>query len=268
MPHLLDVQRRFRSAVLADASPPIEIIGGRVNAAARLAIYRNNVIGNLTRALRLSYPAVERLVGEDFFAVAAQRFIVASPPGVADLNQYGAGFADFLMSFEAAASVSYLADVARLEWAVSRALHAAAASSLTPDALREVPAERQADLCFRAHPSLSLVVVNYPARAIWEAVLTADAEERSDRLAAVDTGSGGEALAVLRGDGGLDVVGLSDAAFAFAGMLTSGRPLGEALEDTAPDDAACWLADFLAHGFFADFSLHPENALPQHGTMS
>ena len=96
MPSLLDVQRGFRTAVLAaDASlPPSLINGGTVSAAARLGVYRNNVIGNLTRALRLSFPAVDRLVGEDFFAAAAQRFIEASPPHAADLNQYGEDFAE------------------------------------------------------------------------------------------------------------------------------------------------------------------------------
>ena len=164
MPSLLELQREFRTAVLADAAlPPSLIRGGHVSAAARLAIYRNNVIGNLTRALRLGFPAVERLVGEDFFAGTAQRFIEAHPPSVADLNQYGEGFADFLASFEAAASVPYLADVARLERAVSRALHAPPARPLTPEGLSALPSEREAELCFQPHPTLSLLALEYPA---------------------------------------------------------------------------------------------------------
>jgi hypothetical protein len=270
MPCLLDVQRGFRTALLTGdgASLAAAVIGGRVSAAARLDIYRNNVTGNLTRALRLSYPAVERLVGEDFFAAAARRFIVASPPNVADLNQYGEGFADFLTSFEAAASVPYLPDVARLEWAVNRALHTPAAPSLTPEALIEVPAERQAALRFRAHPTVSLLSLNYPARAIWDAVLTDDADERSDQLAAIDIEAGGEALAVLRRDGALDIDVLSDPAFELAHALTGGRLLGEALEGIAPDDAAPLLADFLIRGFFAGFHLPTENAPIKKGSMS
>src|SRR5260370_23822662 len=96
---------------------------GGVSAADRLSIYRNTLYGTLTNALRLSYPAVHRLVGAEFFEASAQKFIEDEPPRGAYLDDYGAGFPDFLARFPAAASVPYLPDVARLEWAVSRALH-------------------------------------------------------------------------------------------------------------------------------------------------
>lgn len=261
MPRLLDVQRGFRTAVLADAAmPPSLINGGKVSAAARLGVYRNNVIGNLTRALRLSYPAVERLVGEDFFAAAAQRFIVATPPRTADLNQYGDGFAEFLASFEAAESVPYLADVAQLEWAISRALRTPPTLPLTLETLRAVPPEQQTDLRFRPHPTLSLLSLGYPARTIWEAVLADDADERDVRLATIDLESGDEMLVVLRSDGALDIEPLSDCAFELAQALAGGCPLGEALERVPEHDAAPLLADFLARGFFAGFSQSTDDA--------
>ena len=269
MPSLLELQREFRTAVLTDAaSPPSLISDGHVSAAARLAIYRNNVIGNLTRALQLSYPAVERLVGEDFFAGLAQRFIEAAPPSVADLNQYGEGVADFLASFEAAASVPYLANVARLEWAVSRALHAPPALPLTPEGLSTVPPEREAELRFEAHPTLSLLTLAYPAHAIWEAVLADDADDRNARLAAIDIDAGGETLAVLRSDGALEVEILTAAAFELAQALAAGCPLGEALARVPADDAAPLLAEFLARGFFAGFSFSAEDKTTLRGTPS
>ena len=206
-------------------------------------------------------------MGEDFFAAAAQRFIVASPPRAADLNQYGEGFADFLASFEAAASVPYLPDVARLEWAVNRALHAPPAPPLTPEALRAVPAEQQADLRFVAHPTLSLLSLDYPARAIWEAVLTEDDDERAARLAdhrsrirRRDTGRAAPRRRA-RNRGSLRP------AFELAQALTGGCPLGDALEHVAAQDAAPLLADFLARGFFAGFSLPAEDAPLTQGSM-
>lgn len=261
MPSLLDVQRGFRTAVLAGTGlPPSHIKDGPVSAAARLGVYRNNVIGNLTRALHLSFPAVERLVGDDFFAAAAQRFIVASPPHAADLNQYGEGFAGFLASFEPAESVPYLADVARLEWAVSRALHAPPAPALTAAAVSRVPPESQADLRFRPHPTLSLLSLDHPARAIWEAVLILDDDERDAQLEAIDLDSGGERLAVLRSDGAVHIEVLSGPALDLAHALTTDCPLGDALERVPAQDAAPLLADFLARGYFAGFSLATDDA--------
>lgn len=267
MPSLLELQRGFRAAVLdgEGVPPPSAISGGRVSAAARLGIYRNNVIGNLSRALRLSYPAVERLVGEDFFVAAAQRFIVTAPPHAADLNQYGNGFAAFLASFEAAASVPYLPDVARLEWAVSCALHARPALALAPEALSTVPPERQADLRFHPHPTLSLLALDHPAYAIWEAVLAPDVAECNAGLAIIDPESGGEKLAVLRTDGALSVETLSSPAYDLIYLLTNGCPLCEALECVSEQAAAPLLADFLARGFFCGFSLPADDLLTTKG---
>ena len=267
MPSLRELQRDFRTVVLAGESlaPPSVIVGGQVGAAARLGVYRNNVIGNLTRALQLSYPAVERLVGKDFFAAAAQQFIVAAPPRAADLNRYGDGFPAFLASFEAARSVSYLADVARLEWAVSCALHARPASPLLAEALSAVPPERQADLRLHPHPTLSLLALDHPARAIWEAVLSANADQRDARLAKIDPESGGERLAVLRSDGMLSIETLPDPAFDLIQALTNGRPLCEALARVSEQEAASLLADFLTRGFFGGFSLPTDSALTTTG---
>lgn len=51
------------------------------------------------------------------------------------LALYGAGFADFVEDFEPAASVVYLADVARLERARLESLHAADAQVLDASVL-------------------------------------------------------------------------------------------------------------------------------------
>ncbi len=251
MSSLLELQRTMRTALLAGSDTPLSaMIGGASDPASRLRIYRNNVLGNLTGALRLTFPAVERLVGADFFAAAAARFISAAPPTGADLYEYGAAFPGFLATFEPAQNIAYLPDVARLEWAVNQALHAVFAPALTADALFDVPEQQQAGLRFAAHPSLSLLVLTHPAKAIWEAVLTEDAELRASSLAAIDISMAGNVLAVLHGADGLAFIELSRTAYEFACALTDGQCLADALELVTSDDAAPLLGGFIAHGFF------------------
>jgi len=62
----------------------------------RLNIYRNTIISGLTRSLRFAFPAVQRLVGADFFDGAARLFIAGHPPRAAYLDLYGDEFPDFL----------------------------------------------------------------------------------------------------------------------------------------------------------------------------
>lgn len=262
MSSLLELQRNFRVALLAGTyAAASTVIGGTLDATARVRIYRNNVLGNLTGALRLTFPAVERLVGADFFAGAAAQFIPAAPPLSADLYEYGAAFPAFLAAFEPAQRITYLADVARLEWAVSQALHAPFVPALTASALLGVPEARQADLRFTPHPSLSLLALAHPAKAIWEAVLNEDAQAHATGLAAIDITAVGDVLAVLRGSDGLAVLTLSPIAYGLACALTDGRPLADALDLVPPDDAAPLLGGFIAHGLFAGCDL-PEH-LPQ-----
>src|SRR5260370_4410489 len=98
----------------------------------RLDIYRNTFLLTLTKALRLCFPAVQKLVGEEFFEGAAQVFIAERPPRAAWLDQYGAEIPDFLCAFGPAAPVPYLADVAKLGWSVNFALHPADTESPDP----------------------------------------------------------------------------------------------------------------------------------------
>jgi hypothetical protein len=264
MSSLLELQRTMRTALLAGSDTPLSsVVGGAIDAVARVRIYRNNVLGNLTGALRLTFPAVERLVGADFFAAVAARFISAAPPAGADLYEYGAAFPGFLATFEPAQTIVYLPDVARLEWAVNQALHVVYTPALTADALFDVPEQQQAGMRFAAHPSLSLLALTHPAKAIWQAVLTEDAKLRASSLTAIDISVAGDVLAVLRGADGLVLLQLSRPAYDFACALTEGQCLADALDRVPSEDAAPLLGGFIAHGFFGHCDL-PANLTHQH----
>src|ERR1700737_734497 len=98
----------------------------------RFAVYRNNVMVGLVGALEARFPATRKIVGEDFFKGAAQLFAATQPPRSPLMMFYGDAFPAFLAGFEPAREVPYLADVARLEAARTRACHAADAKPLTP----------------------------------------------------------------------------------------------------------------------------------------
>jgi hypothetical protein len=152
----------------------------------------------------LNFPAVQRLVGEDFFAAAADTFITREPPQTAWLDLYGEGFPEFLDGFEPAAALIYLPDVARLERAVGQALHAPDAKSLEHSRLLDIEPSYQGRVCFTPHPSVSLVSSSYPVDEIWRAVLARD----DATLAAIDLSTGavrlcpsGTAFSTLTRDG-------------------------------------------------------------------
>jgi hypothetical protein len=175
VPSLLEFQSAMRAQLLDDSSPAVAAtLAAALTPVDRVSIYRNTSRIALTNALRLNYPAVQRLVGEDFFAAAADTFIAKEPPRTAWLDAYGIGFPEFLEGFSPAASLRYLPGVARLERAVSRALHAADCETVTPAQLATIAPLAAGSICFVPHPSISLLASDYPVDAIWRAVLARD----------------------------------------------------------------------------------------------
>jgi hypothetical protein len=129
VPTLLEIQTAMRCSLLGNGDTTVaDALGDAFEPAEQLSIYRNTSRTALTSALRLNFPAVERLVGEDFFTAAADTFITREPPQTAWLDLFGEGFPEFLQGFEPAAALVYLPDVARLERA-----SAALFTPLTPN---------------------------------------------------------------------------------------------------------------------------------------
>src|SRR5712691_4999553 len=173
MPTLLELQTAMQASLVHRDNEAVSAMLARHITPDRLDIYRNTIVHSLTKALRLSFPVTERLVGEVFFEGAAQFFFAEHPPREAWLDQFGDEFSDFLRSFPQAKSIVYLGDVAELEWAVNRALHAADVAALDVGAVRS---EDQDRIWFVVHPSVSLLRLAYPVDAIWRAVLARDDE--------------------------------------------------------------------------------------------
>ena len=250
-PSLLELQRAV-SAGLADSEQLPAAFGAVVDgidAAERLSIYRNTSLSTLTTALRLTYPAVQKLVGGEFFEGAARVFIDGHPARSAWLDQYGQGFGAFLAQFPPASSLPYLPDVAELEWAVSRALHAPEAIPMDLARLAAVPAAASASLRLFAHPALGLVRANSPADVIWRAVLDGD----DAALGAIDPADGPVYLLIERRDSSVCLQRLSEAAWRFTAALFAGTPLALALQDNPDCAADALLAEHLGAGRFIEF---------------
>jgi hypothetical protein len=241
---LPELQRALHTALLSTPEPELLacIEDDAISAEERLSIYRNTIAGTLIKALRLNFPAVEKLVGADFFAQCAAAYVQLEPPRSAYLNDFGAGFASCLAQDAQAATLPYLADVARLEWAVSRALVAERPPAADLATLARMDAARQSQLCFGADPSVTLLALETPADVIWQAVLATD----EAALAAVQPASPRVHLLIERLGPDLSVRRLAAAEWSFARALCAGTPLAAALAAHAELDVQGQLALHLA----------------------
>ncbi len=187
----------------------------------RFGIYRNNVMLGLIGALEARYPATCNIVGEDFFKGAARLFAATQPPRSPLMMFYGDAFPAFLAEFGPARPVPYLADVARLEAARTRAYHAADAKPLTPTTLAGVALDTLASSRFTLHPSIEIVASDYPIVTIW-AMNSGELD-----LAPITDWRSEDAL-VSRPGCNVEVRRLPEGAKVFLQNLAARNPLGEA----------------------------------------
>lgn len=225
MQHAFAAALTFKTNALCGVSP------------ARFDIYRNNRLSALIDALSTGFPATERIVGEAFFRAMAREFVAAHPPCSPVLMDYGAELPAFMARFAPLAELAYLADVARLELAHTRAYHAADAPALGPDALMQLADTSRLAI----HPSVSLIDSPYPIATIWTMNTSGEPAPIEDWR--------GENVLVLRTNMAVHVHTLEAGAVIFLEQLQQGVTLAGAAAKALHDAQDCALGPLLAFAF-------------------
>lgn len=242
MPSLAESQAAFAVALGEPDQPvPDDIRRAEPGTAQtrRFDVYRNNVTVAAIDALRDIYPAVQKLVGDEFFRACARVYFEHAKPASPVMHRYGADFGAFLDDFPPAQSVPYLGDVARLEYVRLQAYHAADAAPIGLADLAALPADQIDKAVLIVHPSVGLVRSRYPAVSLWGASTGLVGSETVDMDCAED------ALVVRLGYE-VETLGLSPGGGAFLAAVMAGCTLGDAAAQAAKDSA-----DFQLHRHLA-----------------
>lgn len=242
MPSLREIQADFSRALLGGPEQAIAdtVLGDRLSPGQRLQIYRNHLRISLRQALATTFPVIQRLVGDDYFAAVARGFIERHPPRSPVLADYGAAFPAFLA--EAPNAPPYLADVAWLEWALNVAFNAADHQPLAAADLADLAPEAQAALVFRPLPSSFIVVSDFPILAIWQA-------NQPGRDGTVDLAEGSQCVLVWREDGDSVCRTLSAGEHALLQALFDGATLDDAAARALMAESVLDLARLIASLF-------------------
>lgn len=207
-----------------------------------LDAYRGNASAIAERTLAAAFPTVRQLVGDESFARLARAHWHRHPPCRGDLARYGDALPDWIADDPQLASEPYLADVARVDWAV-HAIECATDVAPVPEGLRLLGERDPAQLMLRLRPGLQCIASRWPVVTIWRA----HRSDAADRFAAVrqafDDGVAENAL-VSRPQWRASVSVIDAPGARFIAALGEAMPLSRALDAAGGRfDFEAWLHD-------------------------
>ncbi len=130
-----------------------------------LKAYKANGHALAHSALQSVYPVVAQLLGDESFADLAQALWHAQPPTRGDIAQWGADLAVFLETSAQLQDEPYLADVARVEWALHQCAGAPDADADLPS-LALLTSHAPECLQLRMAPGCAVVCSAWPVASI------------------------------------------------------------------------------------------------------
>jgi hypothetical protein len=217
------IESGLAAAILDPALPPPAGLLGRDGGpvARRLAVHRATTTFGLIGTLATRYPVTEKLLGAETFADLARAFLAHHRPSTALLLDWGEALPAFIAGLDDLADWPFLADVARLEVAWTRAHHAAEADPIGLEALAAAAPEALATARVALHPSAEILASPYPIVALWS---TQQGDEGDD--AEIDWHP--ESVLVVRPDADVLLHRLTPAAHAFVTALAAGGDITDA----------------------------------------
>jgi hypothetical protein len=255
-------QDAFARALLAPADAAISPDVASLTAQPAFAIYRNTVMKGCIDALQANYPAVVRLVGEEWFRAAAAIHVREALPADPSLLRYGAAYPDFLARFEPAAGLPYLSGVARLDRFWTEAHTAPTAEALAPNAVACLAPEALARVVLHPHPAARWAWFgDAPIYTIWS-------RNRADAPTDADLEWRPEGALLVRPRDVVEWIALDAAGCALLDACAAGRTLTEAAQAALDRQGDCDLAQLmstlLAAGAFCRMSFSNDQPGDKH----
>lgn len=142
-----------------------KVSGGKISPARRIGVYRHAYVHRLVQCLRDDFPGVEAALGAEAFEAHCRRYVAEHPPHVT-LNEYGARFPAFLADacggFECP---TWAVELATLEWATVRAIHADAREILGVSQIASIAEYARREVFLALGPTVQLLHFEHEVNA-------------------------------------------------------------------------------------------------------
>lgn len=252
----LERQRRLIGAIFAPQPGAAAHAGMRQQGArwtAGLAAYRGNGRMHARNALHVQFPTLLTMLGDAPFDALCARYWRACPPRRGDLAWVGEELPAFVATLDSLAEWPWLADCARLDWAIWQ-LAGTAPPRMTEDDLRRLTADDPANLALQLSSCTRYLSSTWPIVQIYQAHQQTDPDWAGLRQAIAHGQGQGQAAWLWRPQGNpaadVQIVALGDAAARWVAALAEERSIGDALDAAGANfDFSGWMRQALTEGW-------------------
>lgn len=220
--------------------------------AERLSIYHGMYLLRMEEALASDYPALKRFLGDDGFLALVQDYVQVYPSRSYTFNRFGDHVPEFLMNARGRAHRAFLADLARVELAVTEVFDAPQEDPLGEEEIAAVAPEDWPRAVLRPVPAFRLLGCRTNVQDYLQAIKQ---DRRPPRPRARESW-----LAISRREYAVYRQELPRAAFGLLSDLAVGVAVGPAIQSALarerrgrPQEEQLfrWFRDWVASGIFA-----------------
>ncbi|MBB6522251.1 putative DNA-binding domain-containing protein [Pseudoteredinibacter isoporae] len=209
-----------------------------------LAIYQNNLRFTAARALSISYPVLEKLLGQETMVALAQSLLQQESPNSGDWADWGGQLAEFIGNTEFIQDHPYVDDIARLEWKLHE-LGRQRSSTLERDSLALLESHDLENVHIELNPDIDIYHSALPVDQIWlahDAIENASALDETALAEAFRQYPGECFLLLYRRQYKPDLLRLNEDTFYWFQDIKQGLNLEQLLDRHPEFDFVHWLA--------------------------
>ena len=219
--------------------------------------YQNNLLMTAARALTITYPVIEKMLGAEAIRVLAKSLLDMKPPSSGDWAEWGGDLADALTLTPIIQDYPYLYGMAKLEWKLhqvgrskDQTINLASINRLTDNDLSGV--------WIQLVDALSLQKSTYPLDILWKAHQSQDTNFQLDieTLAqAIHEHQGPCCLMIYKQHQIAKFKSLSEQEFQWLTDIYSGYSIADLLDRHPSVDFAHWFSSAIEQNWIKELSL-------------
>lgn len=214
-----------------------------------LAVYRSGLAANAKRALQVSFPTVERLVGNDCFTLLATHFLQVQPLKTGDWGEWGHQLPAWIAANTDFDEYPYLSDCAQLDWLCHQSERAADVMADTAS-LSLLGEQDPYQLTIQLCSGTALLPSSHPVVDIWNAHHAANHQELLTQAAQSIANQQPQIALIFRPEWKAQVSLLNASELLWLQHMLAGHSIGSALDGVSHTDFSfeAWLPQALQTG--------------------